>query len=92
MASSNRREGSNGIDFGADFSELRERPLLKGVDLDLPTHIEGAARVEELSGGNSIDGEAIARETVGGVTDPPGRQRLPRTEHLIVLSRGECML
>ena len=41
------------------------------MDLDLPTHIEGAARVEELSGGNSIDGEAIARETVAGVdTDP----------------------
>jgi hypothetical protein len=71
MASSNRREGSNGIDFGADFSELRERPILKGTDLDLPTHIEVGARVEELSGGSSFDREAIAGETVGGVdTDP----------------------
>jgi len=47
MASSNKREGSGGIDFGADFSELRERPILKGADLDLPTPIEVALRVEE---------------------------------------------
>ena len=42
MASSNKREGSNGIDFGADFSELHERPILKDADLELPTPIEVA--------------------------------------------------
>jgi hypothetical protein len=44
---------------------------LKGADLDLPTPIEIAARVEELPLGSSTDSEAIAREAVGGVgTDP----------------------
>jgi hypothetical protein len=47
MSSSNKREGGGGIDFGADFSELRERPILKGADLDLTTPIEVALRVEE---------------------------------------------
>ncbi|HYL16521.1 MAG TPA: hypothetical protein VEV41_26030 [Terriglobales bacterium] len=47
MASSNKREGSNGIDFGADFSELHERPILKDADLELPTPIEVATPVEE---------------------------------------------
>ena len=47
MASSNKREGNGGVDFGADFSELRERPILKDADLDLPTPIEVALRVEE---------------------------------------------
>jgi hypothetical protein len=42
MASSNKREGGSGINFGADFSELRERPILKGADLDVPTSMEVA--------------------------------------------------
>ena len=46
MASSNKREGGSGIDFGADFSELRERPILKGADLDLPTSMEAAPPLE----------------------------------------------
>lgn len=40
MASSNKREGGSSINFGADFSELRERPILKGADLDVPTSME----------------------------------------------------
>lgn len=47
MASSNKREGNGGIDFGADFSELHERPILKDADLGLPTPIEVATPVEE---------------------------------------------
>ena len=47
MASSNRREGGSGINFGADFSELRDRPILKGADLDAPTSIEVAPPLEE---------------------------------------------
>jgi hypothetical protein len=47
MASSNKREGGSGINFGADFSELRERPILKGADLDLPTSMEVAPPVTE---------------------------------------------
>ena len=47
MSSGNKREGSGGIDFGADFSELRGRPILKGADLDLPTAMEVALPLEE---------------------------------------------
>jgi hypothetical protein len=43
MASSNKREGGSGINFGADFSELRERPVLKGADLEAPTSLEVAS-------------------------------------------------
>lgn len=38
---SNKREGSNGISFGADFSGLHDRPTLKGADLEEePTVLE----------------------------------------------------
>jgi len=47
MASGNKREGSGGIDFGADFSGLHERPVLKGADLDLPTSMEIVTPAEE---------------------------------------------
>jgi len=47
MASSNKREGGSGINFGADFSGLRERPILKGADLDVPTSMEVAPPLEE---------------------------------------------
>jgi hypothetical protein len=71
MASSNRREGSSGVDFGADFSGLRERPTLKGADLDLPTPIEITARAEESEKGKSTGEEAIGPGNVAGAnTDP----------------------
>jgi hypothetical protein len=57
MSSNNKREGIGGIDFGADFSGLRERPVLKGADLDLPTPMEVAVE-EPMSYGDSR--EAIA--------------------------------
>src|SRR5580765_3873809 len=60
MASSNKREGGSGINFGADFSELRERPILKGADLDLPTSMEVAPPLEAVS----EMGPAESRETV----------------------------
>jgi hypothetical protein len=60
MASSNKREGGSGINFGADFSELRERPVLKGADLDLPTSIEVAPPLE----GSQQVGAAESREVV----------------------------
>ena len=47
MAISNKREGGSGINFGADFSGLRERPILKGADLDVPTSMEAAPPLEE---------------------------------------------
>jgi hypothetical protein len=47
MASGNKREGSGGIDFGADFSGLHERPVLKGADLDLATSMETVTPAEE---------------------------------------------
>ena len=47
MASSNKREGGSGINFGADFSGLHERPILKGADLDLPTSMEVAPPLPE---------------------------------------------
>ena len=60
MASSNKREGGSGINFGADFSELRERPILKGADLDLPTSMEVAP---PLDGGSEL-GPVESREPV----------------------------
>jgi hypothetical protein len=72
MSSSNKREGGGGIDFGADFSELRERPILKGADLDLPTPIGVALRVEEpqpLSQPESR--EAAAPESTPGLDADP---------------------
>jgi hypothetical protein len=60
MASSNKRESGSGINFGADFSELRERPVLKGADLDLPTSIEVAPPLE----GPPQVGPAESREAV----------------------------
>lgn len=72
MPGSNRREYSSGIDFGADFSGLRERPSLKSADLDLPTPIEVNERVTELPLKNTpISGEAVAQENLAAVeTDP----------------------
>ena len=81
MASSNRREGSGGINFGADFSELRERPILKGADLDLPTPIELGARVEELPpAGHAADWEAAGRETVTTDSSDPLTRLLTAAE------------
>jgi hypothetical protein len=36
----NKRDGTNGISFGADFSGLHERPTLKGADLEAATSLE----------------------------------------------------
>jgi hypothetical protein len=72
MASSNRREGSSGVDFGADFSGLHERPALKGADLERPTPLEIVARGEGLQ----LDNASSGREAVVSVaaadsdTDP----------------------
>ena len=64
MASINKREGSGGINFGADFNELRERPILKGADLDLPTAMEVALLVEEPQPVNHTESrEAVAPES-----------------------------
>jgi hypothetical protein len=72
MASSNRREGSGGIDFGADFSGLRERPILKGADLDMPTSIEAALPVEEPQPVTQIETrEAPAPESVPDLDPDP---------------------
>jgi hypothetical protein len=72
MASSNKREGSGGIDFGADFSELRERPILKGADLDLPTPIEAALPAEEPQPVRHTESrEAVAPESTAGLDADP---------------------
>jgi hypothetical protein len=72
MASSNKREGSGGIDFGADFSELRERPILKGADLDLPTPIEAALPAEESQPVSHTESrEAVAPENTAGLDVDP---------------------
>jgi len=47
MAGGKKREGNGGIDFGADFSGLHERPILKGADLDLTTSMEIVTPAEE---------------------------------------------
>jgi len=70
MASINKREGGGGIDFGADFSELRERPILKGADLDVPTAMEVALRGEEPAS-HTASREAVAEESALELdTDP----------------------
>jgi hypothetical protein len=72
MASSNRREGSSGVDFGADFSGLHERPALKGADLERPTPLEIVPRGEGLQSDNASSGrEAVAPENAADSdTDP----------------------
>ena len=72
MASSNRREGSSGVDFGADFSGLHERPALKGADLERPTPLEIVARGEGLQLDNASSGrEAVVSEAAADSdTDP----------------------
>ena len=66
MASSNKREGGSGINFGADFSELRERPVLKGADLEAPTSLEVAPAFE----GTQEVGPAESRELVAAEKSP----------------------
>jgi len=68
MSISNKREGNGGIDFGADFSGLRERPVLKGADLDLPTPMEVAGE-EPMSCGDSR--EVIAPERTAELDPDP---------------------
>ncbi len=81
MASSNKREGSGGIDFGADFSELRERPILKGADLDLPTPIKVALPVEEPQPVNHTESrEAVAPESTAGLDADPLTKLLTAAE------------
>jgi len=72
MASSNRREGSSGVDFGADFSGLHERPALKGADLERPTPLEIVPRGEGLQPDNASGRrEAVVSEAaVDSDTDP----------------------
>ena len=74
MASSNRREGSSGVDFGADFSGLHERPALKGADLERPTPLEIVARGEGLQPDNASSSsgrEAVVSEAAADSdTDP----------------------
>jgi hypothetical protein len=69
MASSNRREGSSGIDFGADFSGLHERPALKGVDLERATPLEIVARAEEPRPESAPPGEQPELPQTVGVSD-----------------------
>jgi hypothetical protein len=72
MASSNRREGGSGINFGADFSELRERPILKGADLDLPTSLESAPPLEGAQAIRPAERrEAVTAERAADVADDP---------------------
>jgi hypothetical protein len=72
MAIGNKREGSGGIDFGADFSELRERPILKGADLDLPTSIEVALREEEPQTASHAESrEAVVPESIPDLDPDP---------------------
>ena len=72
MASSNRREGSSGVDFGADFSGLHERPALKGADLERPTPLEIVARGEGLQPDNASGGReaVVSGAAVDSDTDP----------------------
>ena len=43
---SSKRDGTNGISFGADFSGLHDRPALKTADLDAPTRLEEVPAAE----------------------------------------------
>jgi hypothetical protein len=81
MSSSNKREGGGGIDFGADFSELRERPILKGADLDVPTPIEAGLRVEKPQPvTNTESREAVAPESTAGLDADPLTRLLTAAE------------
>jgi hypothetical protein len=81
MASSNKREGGSGIDFGADFSELRERPVLKGVDLDVPTSLEVSPPVEVAQPvGPAEGGEVVTAERVANLDDDPLTKLLTAAE------------
>jgi len=81
MSSSNKREGIGGIDFGADFSELRERPILKGADLDLPTAIEIGVQAEEPQPVSQTESrEAAAPESTAGLEVDPLTRLLTATE------------
>jgi hypothetical protein len=81
MASSNKREGSSGINFGADFSELRERPILKGADLDVPTSMEVAPPIEgETPTGPAESREAVTPEKAVELDDDPLTRLLTAAE------------
>ena len=71
-SSGNKREGFGGIDFGADFSGLRERPILKGADLNLPTTMEVTLQVEEPQSVSYADSrEAMVPESVPELDPDP---------------------
>lgn len=81
MASSNKREGGSGIDFGADFSGLHERPILKGADLDVPTSMEAAPPLEqpqEIPPAESR--EAVPVEKAAEIEDDPLTKLLTAAE------------
>ena len=81
MASSNKREGGSGINFGADFSELRERPILKGSDLDVPTSMEVAPPSEGEPQTDVIESrEAVAAEKAADVENDPLTRLLTAAE------------
>jgi hypothetical protein len=81
MAISNKREGSSGIDFGADFSGLRERPILKGADLDVPTSMEIAPPFEEPQAIAPAESrEAVPVEKAADLEDDPLTKLLTAAE------------
>lgn len=80
MASSNKREGGSGIDFGADFSELRERPVLKGVDLDVPTSLEVSPPIEVAQAVGPAEVEVVTAERVADLDDDPLTKLLTAAE------------
>ncbi|HTT24301.1 MAG TPA: hypothetical protein VMG82_35585 [Candidatus Sulfotelmatobacter sp.] len=82
MASSNKREGGSGINFGADFSELRERPILKGSDLDVPTSMEVAppSEGEQLQTDAVESRVAMAAEKAADVENDPLTRLLTAAE------------
>lgn len=81
MASSNRREGGSGINFGADFSELRDRPILKGADLDATTSIEVAPPLEEAQTTSPDDSrEVVTAEKAADPGDDPLTRLLTAAE------------
>src|ERR1700751_1498428 len=81
MASSNKREGGRGINFGADFSELRERPILKGADLDLPTSLESAPPLEAAPAIRPAERrEAVTAERAADLADDPLTKLLTAAE------------
>jgi hypothetical protein len=81
MAISNKREGGSGIDFGADFSGLRERPILKGADLDVPTSMEVVPPFEEPKPIAPAESrEAVPVEKAPTVDDDPLTRLLTAAE------------